>query len=231
MPAKLSLKLRHQLAAEKGSITFDIDQATNEQFGKQMEGVCANYNGVLGLSTIQVFDELGLQHWYDVRSGNTHTANDSNEIIHRLFSCLPASMANITRYLRADSGYGNKNFFASCMAKNVQSAQCMQKLMYISLINTVDKWQIQDDSDPTNIIVAKGARSCELGETVYRPKNSHLSYRVIIIRALKPDAVNKLLLYEQDYDKGGWVSSIDDSMPAADHIKVYHKTGKRLKLY
>jgi hypothetical protein len=87
---------------EKRSITFDIDSTTNEQFGKKMEGVCANYNGISGLSTIQVFDELGLQYWNDVGPGNTYTTKASTEIIHRLFSSLPSSMSKIARYLRAE---------------------------------------------------------------------------------------------------------------------------------
>jgi hypothetical protein len=99
---QLSLKLRHQLVPEKRSITFDIDSTTNEQFSKKMEGVCANYNGISGLSTIQVFDELGLQYWNDVGPGNTYTAEGSTEIIHCLFSSLPSSMSKMTRYLRAD---------------------------------------------------------------------------------------------------------------------------------
>jgi hypothetical protein len=37
--------------------------------------------------------------------------------------------------------------------------------------------------------------------------------------------VNKLLLDEHDYDYQGWVSSIDDSMAAADDIKFYRKRG------
>jgi hypothetical protein len=45
----------------------------------------------------------------------------------------------------------------------------------------------------------------------------------LIIRALKPDALNKLILTEEDYDYQGWVSSIDDSMPAADVISFYRK--------
>lgn len=37
--------------------------------------------------------------------------------------------------------------------------------------------------------------------------------------------MNKLLLDEHDYDYQGWVSSIDDSMVAADVIKCYRKRG------
>jgi hypothetical protein len=85
--------------------------------------------------------------------------------------------------------------------------------MYTSLIKNIETWQAQDDEDSSKIIFAKGARSCEIGETVYQPKKSHLRYRAIIIRALKPDAVNKLILTEEDYDYQGWVSSIDESMP------------------
>jgi glutaredoxin-related protein len=101
----------------------------------------------------------------------------------------------------------------------------MRKIMYKSLINNVETWQAQDNEDSSKIIFAKGARSCEIGETVYQSKKSHLRYSAIIIRALKPDAVNKLNLTEEGYDYQGWISSIDDSMPAAEVIKFYRKRG------
>ncbi len=221
---QLSLTLRHQIVPDQKSITLDIDSTTNEQFGKKMEGVCANYAGIVGLSTIQVFDELGFQYWNDVRPGNTHTADGALEIIHRIFSSMPASLTKVTRYVRADSGYCKRSFFHACAAKNAQFVVCMRKLMYMPLVSKVTEWKAQDESDPTKIIFV-GGRSCEVGETTYRPKNSHLTLRVVIIRALKPGSENRLLLTEQDYDYQGWVSSIDDSMSSADVIKFYRKRG------
>ena len=221
---QMAFSLRKLLFPNQQSITFDIDSTQNEQSGKKMEGVQMNYAGIKGLSTIQIFDEYGLQYWHDVRPGNTHTADGALEMIHRLFYNLDTQMKGLTRYVRADSGYCKIGFFHACTAKNAQFVVCMRKLMFKPLLSKISNWASQDQEDPDRVKFV-GNRECEIGETTYSPKKSHKTFRVIILRALKTDAVNKLFLTEEDYDYYGWVSSISDEMSSVDVIKFYRKRG------
>lgn len=216
--------LRQQLFPAQESITFDIDSTSNEQFAKKMEGVAVNYNGVSCLDTIQVFDELGFQYWNDVRPGNTHTSHGSTEIIHRILADMPAQFLSLRRFIRADSGYCKRGFFEACSVKNAEFVVCMRKLMYQPLICNVTTWVKQSPGNPDRIIFV-GGRNCEVGETLYRPRGSHLTLRVIIIRALKLGREEQLLHGEEDYDYQGWVSNIDSRMSAIEVVQFYRGRG------
>ncbi|SMF84829.1 IS1380 family transposase [Pseudobacteriovorax antillogorgiicola] len=222
--SRTSFRLRSSLFPTAESIIFDIDSTSNQQYGKKMEGVNMNYKGFKSLDTIQVFDERGIQYWNEVRSGNTHTAKGSQEIIHKVFAEIPEEIKSLRKFVRADSGYCTKSFFDACTVKDSEFVICMRKLMYRPLIKMVSAWEKQDTSEPSRVIFV-GGRECEIGETVYRPKNSHHEFRVIILRAVKPASLNKLILEESDYDYQGWVSNICESMSAEEVIKLYRKRG------
>jgi hypothetical protein len=219
-----AFRLRHQLFPQRDSITFDIDSTSNEQFSKKMEGVAVNYQGVSCLDTIQVFDELGFQYWNDVRPGNTHTSSGSTEIIHRILASMPTAFLSLKRFVRADSGYCKKSFFEACAIKNAQFVVCMRKLMYQPLIHKVATWTKQDPLDVDRIVFV-GGRACEVGETQYRPRDSHLTLRVVVLRAVKLGREYQLIHGEEDYDYQGWVSSIDGSTSAVEVIKFYRGRG------
>lgn len=219
-----SFRLRKLQSIGATSITIDIDSTSNEQHGKKMEGVCFNYNGINCLDTIQAFDEYGFQYWNNVRPGNNHTASGAQEIIHEVFNRMPDSLSKLTRYVRADSGYCKKDFFHACAGKNARFVVCMRSLMYKPLINLVTEWKKQEPKD-TDRIVFVGNRECEVGETVYWPKNSPLRLRVILIRAVKVGRESQLVKGQEDYDYQGWVSSISDAMDPEDIVKMYRKRG------
>ena len=158
----VAYRMRSILFPNQKSITLDIDSTQNAQSGSKMEGVRANYAGISGLNSIQVFDEFGLQYWHDVRPGNTHTAEGSLEIIHRIFHNLDTNLKALTRYVRADSGYCKIGFLHACAAKKAQFVVCMRKLMYLPLVSKVSQWQAQDKDDSDRIMFV-GKRECEIG--------------------------------------------------------------------
>jgi hypothetical protein len=203
---------------------LDIDSTSNEQFGKKIEGVASNYNGVNCLDTIQVFDELGFQYWNDVRAGNTHTSVGSTEIIHRILANMPAQLLGLKRFVRADSGYCKKSLFEACATKNAEFVICMRKLMYQPPIGNVTSRERQDIADSERIFFV-GGRDCEVGETIYRLRDAHLALRVIMIRALKRGREDQIVHGEEDYDYQGWVSSIGDDTPPAEVVKFYRGRG------
>ncbi|MFW7377290.1 MAG: IS1380 family transposase [Oligoflexus sp.] len=220
----LSYQLRRELFGKSKSITIDIDSTTNRQHGSKMEGVCYNYAGIKGLDTIHAFDEYGLQYYSDVRPGNTHTSAGSLEIIHQIFNRMPSEMSGLTRYVRADSGYCKIAFLNACAAKGAQFVVCMRKLMYQPLIGLVSNWQSQDLEDPDRLIFADG-RECEVGEVVYRSKNSPFPMRALIMRSLKPGRENQLVKGEQDYHYRAWISNMSEAKTAIEVIKFYRGRG------
>lgn len=219
-----AFQLRRQLVPDAKSITIDIDSTTNQQYGRKMEGVCSNYAGIVGLDTICAFDENGIQYWSDVRPGNTHTATGALEIIHEIFNRMPEPMAGLERRVRADSGYCKRAFFEACDAKDATFVVCMRRLMYKPLIKTVTEWQSQDLHDPDRILFV-GGRECEIGETIYQPKNSPHRYRVVLIRAVKKGREDQFVLGDDDYDYLGWITSLSDTIEAVGVVKLYRKRG------
>lgn len=216
--------LRNQLVPDARSFTIDIDSTTNQQYGRKMEGVRANYAGVVGLDTICAFDEYGIQYWSDVRPGNTHTAKGSLEIIHEIFNRMPKGMSHLERRVRADSGYCKNSFFEACNAKNAKFVVCMRKLMYTPLIKTVSEWRKQDANDSSRIMFV-GGRECEVGETIYQPKDSPHRYRVVLLRAIKRGRENQLVFGDHDYDYQGWITSLSDTVSADEVVKFYRRRG------
>jgi hypothetical protein len=98
-----------------------------------MEGV--EYNGEKGeegLTTMYVFDELGIQYYSNVRPGNTHTSDKISKIVHTVLSQMPKSGSYASEdiylpwkknpyrkdfrvYSRADAGYSNNEFINACV--------------------------------------------------------------------------------------------------------------------
>ena len=214
--------LRSRLYESANSILFDIDSTSNQQYGKKMEGVEMNYKGIHCLDTIQVFDEYGFQYWNEVRSGSTNTAKNAPYIIQSVLNQLPNNRPKVT--VRADSGYCNFGFFHACAAKGAEFVVCLRKLMLAPLLGKINNWEKQDETDAERIIFKDGSE-CEIGETSYSPKQSHIKFRVIVIRALKPGAENKMFLALDDYSYQAWISTISDSSSALEIIKLYRKRG------
>src|SRR5690606_35250354 len=111
------------------SFILDLDSTSNRQYGRKMEGVETNYNGVMCLDTIKAFDELGFQYWHEVRPGRTFSAEGCSQIIHHVFSRMPEtkSFKKTRRFVRADSAFCNSEFFNACAAKQAAFVTALRK--------------------------------------------------------------------------------------------------------
>ena len=221
---KTAYAQRLQAKPSRKSIIFDIDSTSNPQSAKKMEGVTYNYKGILGLDTIHVFDELGLQYWSDVRPGNTHTAKDSQLIVHEVLQQLPLKLRGHSPLFRADSGYCKTAFFNACAAKGAQFVVCMRSLMYRPLISQVSDWETQSVDDPDRVLML-GGRECEIGETVYRSKHCPFDMRVIILRTEKEGQEGLLFEEEDKYEYRAWVTTLEASVKPREAVKIYQKRG------
>lgn len=219
--------MREAVIGKTESFTIDLDSTSNPQYGKKMEGVVTNYKGIDCLDTIHAFDEYGIQYWNDVRPGSTNTATGSLEIIHEIFKKFPATedFKHMRKYFRADRGYCNIGILNACAAKGVGFVIGLRQLMMNPLINRVNEWHREDPRKKDRIIF-KGGRECEIGETVYQPKNSPHIFRVVIIRAPKNGRERQIVFGKDDYDYFGWVTSIgSNEMSARKVIHFYRKRG------
>jgi hypothetical protein len=227
---ELGYKLRSALFSQKDSITIDFDSTSNQQYGKKMDGVELNYKGINCLDTIAAFDEHGIQYWHDVRPGNTFTSSGCGEIVHAVFAGMPKNLEaqKIKRFVRADSGFCNLEFFNACFAKNAGFVVTMRENIFRPLLKNIGDWQTQNAKDDERIKFYD-SRECEIGETLYAPKDCPKVMRVVVIRALKKELEGKahLFFHEDNYDYYAWVSSIGDHEKSAEKlIKFYRKRGQ-----
>lgn len=225
--ADLSYAMRSRVVPKQESITIDIDSTVIRQHGKKMEGVRKNPHGYLCLDTITACDELGFQYWHDVRRGNTHTSIGSKEMIHEIFNRMPktSEYRKVRKYVRADSGYCQFDFFNACFAKDARFVVRMRADMLERLIPRIDNWQSQNPNKKDRILFYDG-RECEIGRTYYTPKRCEGILRAVVIRALKDKVRPGLIEHHDNYDYFAWVSSIGEhDMKNDELIRFYRKRG------
>ena len=224
--ADYGYQLRQLLREQSASITFDIDSTVNQQYGKKMQGVRINHEGVLCLDSLAVFDEFGLQYANVVRAGATPTSVGAAELVHQIFSRMPKSenFADMRRFVRGDSGLCRHAFFLSCFAANAGFVVAMRSNMYGPLVHRISNWTPQSIKDESRIIFRDG-RDCEIGETIYQPRDFPKMLRVVIARAPKKQA-QRSLFRDEDYDYFAVVSNIGDhEMSAEKLVKFYRQRG------
>ena len=222
--AKLSFALRAQLFPNQCSITIDFDSTANQQYGKKMEGVEINYDGLRCLDSLQGFDEYGFQYWNEVRPGNTFTSTGCAEAVHQVWKSLPKTRyyKRQRRYSRADSGFCNQDFFTACAVKNVGFVTSMRANMLKPLLGEIKRW-----SPMSTRISFYDGRDCEVAETIYWPEAAQRPLRVVVLRARKEEPATPLFQYLESYDYRAWVSNIGEhEMSAEKLILFYRKRGQ-----
>lgn len=226
----LSYRLREAIpvSQDKREFVLDLDSTPNQQYGRKMEGVEINYQGIMCLDTIKAFDELGFQYWHDVRAGNTFSAEGSSQIIHHVFSRMPKTkhFKNIRKLVRADSAFCNHEFFNACAAKDVSFVTAFRKLpqVFDPIVERIEHWK-RASGDEKNRIKFYDGRECEIGHALYKPENCHQILRVIVMRArIKKPAVP--LFDEAAYDYYAFCTNMGEHYKNdEDIIRFYRKRG------
>lgn len=204
-----SLHLRSTFAKD-ADFVLDLDSTHHEQAGVKMEGVAYDYDSRWCLSSLQAFDQFGFQYWMDVREGNAYTANGATAAITQIFRKVPR---RTRRYLRADSGYCNKDVFNSCYGANVKFVIAMRQNMLAPLLETVRHWQ------PNRRMHAKDRRPVEVATSLYRPVGSEETLRVMIMRAEKPVRP----LFEDRYDYYAFITNIGHHEKRDEEILDFYR--------
>ena len=235
------------------SMVLDFDSTANRQYAEVMEGVCFSGEKKFEcLTTMHVFDELGLQYYCNVRPGNTHTSDGISKIIHMIMNQMPKKGSyqaenmilpglnspykkKMKIYARADAGYSNQEFMNACLAKEMGFVVRLRADMLAPQIKNIRTWNKPKVKKKTinrrggkkevieKTIQFYDGRDCEIGSTVYVNKNIPKAVRVVCIRALKP---GELGLNEDSYDYFAWATSIGEhELNNEKIIYFYRKRG------
>ncbi|MEK7854563.1 MAG: transposase, partial [Acidobacteriota bacterium] len=155
----LAFKIRSKVAPDDDFV-LDLDSTKHEQSAKKMEGLGYAEGQYWGLTSLQAFDQFGLQYWMDVREGTAFTANGASLAITQIFRKVPRGTS---RFLRADAGYCNADVFNACHTSNVKFVTPMRWNMLEPLISSVRHWHVN------RRLRTKAGRLVEARTTLYRP--------------------------------------------------------------
>ena len=113
-------QLQHQLPEGKRPEKFiiDMDDTHHIHYGEATEGLWFNYKGQWCLSSHVAFDQLGLCHGIELRSGNTKPGTGASDFIQRIFKDHRQQRLRKLEgldYFRGDSAYCNQEVIKKCL--------------------------------------------------------------------------------------------------------------------
>jgi hypothetical protein len=121
----------------------DIDSTYHQQYGDQIEGVNWNYKREWSLETQIAFNQMGLCHGVQLRSGNTKSGTDVEPLLEQ---CFKDNRTQRLRLLQAE------DFFRADSAYCFQG--CIRKLLGLGAYFTITandgttKWKSKIDKEP-----------------------------------------------------------------------------------
>lgn len=207
-----ALKLRSAARPDEKEFVLDVDSTAHEQHAKLMEGLGTSHDGTWGLSSLQCYDQFGINYWMAVRRGNTNTIVGSYEAVAAIFRRVPKGMKKI---LRADRGYCAAELFNVCHTAQAKFVMCAKEDFYIKTLDKVTNWR-------RTTLKFKDYKSeeCEIGHTIYKGRDMRETARVVLLRARKKEA-----LFE-DFEYFAFITNIGQHEWTDEKvIKFYRKRG------
>lgn len=212
---EMSLSLR-QKTTSSDEFTLVLDSTKHQQFGLRQEGVNWSYPEYKCLDSLHAYDELGFCYWNAVRPGETHTASGSEEVISTVLRKLPSTYKK--KYVLADSGFYDKDFFNTCAINNARFIVAMRSNVYSPLLQKLLTWK-----RPPQKMKFFDGRDFEFAETIYHPSDCQRTLRIVLVRSLKQDHAQGLFRGE-DYNYAAFATDIGmHEMNAIDVLKKYRK--------
>lgn len=208
-----ALRLRQSLFPKDEEFILDVDSTSHEQYGKKMEGVSKNYQHKLCLDSFQAFDNRGFQYWMNVRQGGTFTSNGVAEVLDAIFRKVTKYQFR-KRYVRADSGFCNNEFFHACFVANAKFVTAMRANMFEPIAGTVKNW------NESKKIKFRDGRVCDLGHTLYYAKDADVPLRVVFIRAKKEGTEGRLFT---DYDYRAFITNLGQHEMSDEKIILFYQ--------
>ncbi len=114
-------QLQRQMPKEKAPDKFiiDMDSSHHIHYGEAIEGLWYNYKNQWCLESHVAFDQLGLCHGIELRSGNTKPGTGAAGFIERIFTDHREQRLRRlegTDFFRGDSAYCNQEVIKKCMS-------------------------------------------------------------------------------------------------------------------
>lgn len=112
-----SLQMRMAQHPDELDFILNMDSTPHEQDAKKMEGLAWNYKKMWCLDSQNAYDQFGFSYDFDLRAGNTFSAEGSEVMVRKVFKKIPKYL---NRYFRGDSAYGRKSLYDELINANVK---------------------------------------------------------------------------------------------------------------
>lgn len=187
----VALTLRRSLFPKDKNFVFAIDSTPHVQCGKKIEGVAYNYDGLWCLDSLNVFDQYGFSYGFDLRPGNTYSAQGAELMIYQILKSLPHGSK---KFVRADSAYSSLSVYNTLLNAQAYFTIALKENVYAALLEKYGhniKWKYTKINffDPKKFYSDKS----QLGNCLYPLKGlagSRRYLRVLFARVPKKCEAN-----------------------------------------
>ena len=219
----IALNLRLRTHPDDLDFILTMDSTPHEQTGQKMEGVKWNYKNLWCLDSQNAYDQFGYSYGFDLRPGNTFSAEGSEVMIRQVFKKIPKKMK---RYFRADSAYGRVSVYNELINANAKFAIVLRE----NLGRHVRKMLLNQHSmkwSKTRTVFFE-SNECETACGVYPIANlagGRTYLRVVFIRAkIKGVQLNFLENPSEDgYQYYSIITNMDRSEKSDDGIIDFYR--------
>jgi hypothetical protein len=219
----IALNLRLRTHPDELNFILAMDSTPHEQTGLKMEGVTWNYKNLWCLDSQNAYDQFGYSYGFDLRAGNTFSAEGSEVMIRKIFKKIPARMK---RFFRADSAYGRVTVYNELINANARFAIVLKE----NLGKYVRKMQMNKNSmkwvkTKVNFF---DSSECETACGLYPMKNlagGKTYLRVVFIRSIIKGKQLSLLdnPSEDGYQYYSIITNMDRSEKNDDDIIEFYR--------
>lgn len=172
----LTISLRKALRPDEKRFVLSLDSTKHEHCGEKIEGLQWTHDGKWCLDSLQAYDELGLQYFFDLRSGATHTSQGAVEAFTEVFNAVKRRDHKQKLILLGDSGYCNYDVFNGCFHAGAKFVISLRQQIYNKYAEQIQNWR------PTKLKSHDG-RDCEIGSTVFFKEGTLEPVRIVALRA------------------------------------------------
>ena len=218
----IALNLRMRTHPDDLDFILTMDSTPHEQTGQKMEGVKWNYKNLWCLDSQNAYDQFGYSYGFELRPGNTFSAEGSEVMIRKIFKKIPK---NMKRYFRADSAYGRVSVYNELINANVNFAIVLRE----NLGRHVRKMLLNQHSMKwlKTRTIFFDSNECETACGLYPIKDlagGKRYLRVIFIRAKKKGVQLSLLdNLEDGYEYYSIITNMDRSEKSDEEIIEFYR--------
>jgi hypothetical protein len=121
------------------AIEIKQDSTSHVQSGKKIEGVATNYKEEWCLDSLEAYDELGLCHDFELRSGSTFSSVNADLQIDRVFKDLKFTDE---KYYSGDSAFCNQDVILKLVSRGAKfTITAHENMNWKAHIDEIENWQ------------------------------------------------------------------------------------------